>query len=467
MGKTAAAKVWDAHTIRRADDGRDLIYIDMHLLHEANTPVAFDGLREANRRVRCPELTLGTEDHVTPTVDIERDIQGTVAELSLTHMRRNCEEFGIELYQLGHERRGIVHVIGPELGLSQPGMTIVCCDSHTTTHGALGSVAFGIGTTQVEHVLATQTLPLRRMKDMRVRVEGELPAGVSAKDVALALISKIGTHGGFGHIIEYQGSAIRSMSMDARMTLCNMSIEAGARAALVAPDQVTFDYLRGRPHVPQGDAFDREVDYWRTFVSDDDAAFDKEVVIDAASLAPRVTWGTNPSQSVTLDQVVPSPSDFTDETERISAEHALKYMGLAPGTPMKTIKVDTVFIGSCTNSRIEDLREVAQVWAGRRVSPEVQVFVMPGSEAVRRQAIDEGLDEIFEAAGVPLRHSGCALCIAINGEDLSPGTRTASTSNRNFEGRQGPAVRTHVVSPSIAAATAVLGRLAEPSDMEG
>lgn len=466
MPRTAADKMWDAHVVRSNDDGRDLIYVDLHLLHEANTPAAFDGLRAANRSVRRPELTLATEDHVTPTVDIGRSILGTVGEQHLTHMRRNCRDFGIELFSLGHEARGIAHVIGPELGLSQPGMTIVCCDSHTTTHGAVGAMAFGIGTTQLEHVLATQTLPLRRMKNMRVTVDGALPPGVTAKDLVLALIRKIGTAGGQGHVIEYQGAAIASMSMEARMTLCNMSIEAGARAGLVAPDEVTFEYLQGRAHVPQGRAFDEEVEYWRTFISDEDAVFDKEVHINASTLSAHVTWGTNPSQTVGLNEVVPSPSEFVDPVERNAAEEALEYMAVVPGTPMKSLPVDAVFIGSCTNGRIEDLREVARVWRDRRVSPDVEVYLVPGSEAVRRQAVAEGLDQVFESAGVSLRHSGCSMCVSINGEVLLSGQRTASTNNRNFEGRQGPGVRTHVVSPSVAAATAVLGRLAEPIDLK-
>lgn len=465
MPKTAADKIWDAHVVRTDDAGRDLLYIDLHLLHEANTPVAFDNLRAKGRPVRRPELTLGTEDHVTPTVDVLSDLRGTVAERYVGHMRRNCEEFGIELYSLGHESRGIVHVIGPELGLSQPGMTIVCCDSHTTTHGAFGSLAFGIGTSQVEHVLATQTLPMKRMKNMRVTVDGRLPAGVSAKDVALAMIEKIGTAGGQGYVIEYQGSTIRSLSMEGRMTLCNMSIEAGARAALVAPDEVTFAYLEGRPHVPSGSAFETEKAHWQTFTSDPDAIFGREVHIEASELSPRVTWGTNPSQTIGVADTVPAPESFSDAAERLAAAQALQYMDLVPGTRMRDVSIDAVFIGSCTNGRIEDLRAVAEVWKGRRVASGVRVHVSPGSEAVRRQAVAEGLDVIFEAAGVPLRASGCSMCVAINGEVLAPGVRTASTNNRNFEGRQGPGVRTHVVSPSVAAATAVAGYFATPDDI--
>lgn len=462
MPKTAADKLWDAHVVTSDRAQRDLLYIDMHLLHEANTPVAFDNLRAKGRGVRRPELTLGTEDHVTPTIDVRGTLRGTVAERYVGPMRRNCEEFGIELYSLGHESRGIAHVIGPELGLSQPGMTIVCCDSHTTTHGAFGSLAFGIGTSQVEHVLATQTLPMKRMRNMRVTVEGDLPAGVYAKDIALTLIEQIGTAGGQGHVIEYQGSTIRSLSMEARMTLCNMSIEAGARASLVAPDEVTIAYLEGRAHVPSGELFAAEVEYWRSFVSDPDAEFDREVRIDATRLSPRVTWGTNPGQTVSIEDRVPSPESFSDSAMRRAAAEALEYMELTAGTPMRDVEVDAVFIGSCTNGRIEDLREVAKVWKGRRVADHLRVHVSPGSEAVRRQAVAEGLDAIFDAAGVPLRASGCSMCVAINGEVLAPGLRTASTNNRNFEGRQGPGVRTHVVSPAVAAATAVAGHLTTP-----
>ncbi|MGD6741746.1 3-isopropylmalate dehydratase large subunit [Streptomyces sp. BH106] len=466
MPKTAADKIWDAHVVRTDDAGRDLLYIDLHLLHEANTPVAFDNLRAKARTVRRPDLTLGTEDHVTPTIDTAQDLTGTVAGPFVASMRRNCEEFGIELYELGHASRGIVHVIGPELGLSQPGSTIVCCDSHTTTHGAMGALAFGIGTSQVEHVLATQTLPMTRMKNMRVTVEGELPTGASAKDVALALIAKIGTAGGQGHVIEYQGPAIRAMSMEQRMTLCNMSIEAGARAGLVAPDEVTFAYLAGRRHVPTGEAFEAEKAHWARFVSDPDAVFDREVRLDASALNPHVTWGTNPGQTVPLHSVVPAPDSFADPVERAAAERALAYMDLEPGTAMGSIPIDAVFIGSCTNGRIEDLRQVAEIWRGRIVADGLQVYLSPGSEAVRRQAVDEGLDKVFAAAGVPLRAPGCSMCVAINGEVLAPGMRTASTNNRNFEGRQGPGVRTHVVSPAVAAATAVAGHLAAPRDLQ-
>lgn len=466
MGKTAADKMWDKHVIRHNDDGTDLLYIDFHLLHEANTPAAFEGLRESGRTVRRPELTLGTEDHIVPTTNILQDIRKTTASLQINHMRRNCDEFGIELLSLGNAQRGIVHVIGPEMGISQPGMTIVCPDSHTTTNGALGALAFGIGTSQVEHVLATQTLAMRPMKNMRVTVEGELRPGVTSKDVALALIRKIGTAGGQGHAIEYQGSTIADMSVEARMTLCNMSIEAGARAGIVAVDDVTIEYLRGREYVPKGKAFEREVEYWKQFTSDPDARFDREVYLQAEEITPAVTWGTKPSQSVGLADCVPDSASFDDQSERAAAERALEYMELAPGTPMKSIEINSVFIGSCTNGRIEDLRAVADIWKGRKVNPKVQVYLVPGSDTVRKQAIDEGLDEIFQAAGVNFRYSGCSMCVGLNTDRLGHGDRSASTNNRNFEGRQGPGAKTHVVSPPVAAASAILGRLAEPADLE-
>ncbi|MGW4479970.1 3-isopropylmalate dehydratase large subunit [Rhodococcus triatomae] len=465
MGYTLADKIWRSHVVRAADGEPDLIYIDLHLLHEVNTPAAFAGLRAAGRTVRRPDLTLGTEDHNTPTDDVMRTITDPAAIEQLDHMRRNCRDFGIELYSLGDSARGIVHVIGPELGLTQPGMTLVCCDSHTSTHGAFGVLAFGIGTSQVEHVLATQTLPMSPMKNMRVIVDGQMPVGATAKDLILAVIEEIGTGGGQGYVIEYQGEAIRALSMEGRMTVCNMSIEAGARAGLIAPDDVTFEYLRGRPHVPAGPAFDAEVEYWRTFYSDDDAVFDKEVHIDAAGVSPRVSWGTTPAQSVPLDAVVPHPETFLDSVDRAAAARALDYMQLTPGTPMRDIDIDAVFIGSCTNGRIEDLREVAAVWKGRRIAPGVDVLVVPGSEAVRARAIDEGLDRIFEEAGAPLRYSGCSMCVALNDDRLKPGQRAASTNNRNFEGRQGKGVMTHLVSPAVAAATAITGRLTAPAEL--
>jgi 3-isopropylmalate/(R)-2-methylmalate dehydratase large subunit len=466
MGQTLADKIWRNHVVRSAEGEPDLIYIDMHLLHEVNTPTAFAGLRAAGRTVRRPELTLGTVDHQNPTDDVLRPLTDPAATLQIDHMERNCRDFGIELYSRGDASRGIAHVIGPELGLTQPGMTLVCCDSHTSTHGAFGVLAFGIGSSQVEHVLATQTLPMNPMKNMRVVVDGQLPAGATAKDLILAVIAQIGTAGGQGHVIEYQGEAIRSLSMEGRMTVCNMSIEAGARAGLIAPDDVTIEYLRGRAHVPVGAAFDDEVAYWRTFVSDDDAVFDKEVHINASTISPRVSWGTNPAQSVPIDGVVPEPESFVDPIARAAAERALKYMDLTPGTPMRDVEIDAVFIGSCTNGRIEDLREVAAVWTGRRIADGVEVYLVPGSESVRAQAISEGLDEVFSAAGAQMRYSGCSMCVALNEDRLHPGQRAASTSNRNFEGRQGRGARTHLVSPAVAAATAVTGRLTAPADLK-
>jgi 3-isopropylmalate/(R)-2-methylmalate dehydratase large subunit len=466
MGYTLADKIWRSHVVRSAEGEPDLIYIDMHLLHEVNTPTAFAGLRAAGRTVRRPELTLGTVDHQNTTDAELRELTDPAATLQIGHMERNCREFDVELYSRGDSSRGIAHVIGPELGLTQPGMTLVCCDSHTSTHGAFGVLAFGIGSSQVEHVLATQTLPMIPMKNMRVVVDGRLPAGATAKDLILAVIAQIGTAGGQGHVIEYQGEAIRSLSMEGRMTVCNMSIEAGARAGLIAPDDVTIEYLRGRAHVPTGTAFDSEAAYWRTFFSDDDAIFDKEVHIDAATITPRVSWGTNPAQSVPLDGVVPEPESFIDPVARAAAERGLAYMDLTPGTAMRDIEIDAVFIGSCTNGRIEDLREVADIWKGRRVAAGVEVLLVPGSEAVRAQAISEGLDKIFAAAGAPLRFSGCSMCCALNEDRLRPGQRAASTSNRNFEGRQGRGARTHLVSPAVAAASAITGRLTAPTDLK-
>jgi 3-isopropylmalate/(R)-2-methylmalate dehydratase large subunit len=461
-----AQKIWAQHVIRQDDSGEDLLYIDLHMLHEVNTPQAFDGLRAAGRTVRRPDLTVGTEDHNTPTVSIERAIQDPAARHQAELMRANCAEFGIPLYRLGDDRQGIVHVIGPELGLSRPGMTIVCCDSHTTTHGAFGALAFGIGTSQVEHVLATQTLSMPRSRDMAVTVTGRLPQGSTAKDLVLALISLVGTAGGQGHLIEYRGEAVSALSMEARMTLCNMSVEAGARAGMVAPDQTTFDYLRQRPSMPQGVTWDGEVAYWRTLCSDEDAIFDKEVVLDASELSPYVSWGTNPSQSIPLDDRIPWPSDFADPEERAAAQRALDYMDLRPGTAMRDVPVDTVFIGSCTNSRIEDLRAAAEVLRGRRIAEGVEMIIVPGSAAVRRQAGEEGLDRIFAEAGADFRAAaGCSMCAALNEDRLRPGQRAASTNNRNFEGRQGKGSRTHIVSPPVAAATAVVGRLACPADL--
>ncbi|MBX6372074.1 MAG: 3-isopropylmalate dehydratase large subunit [Acidothermus sp.] len=460
-----ADKIWEEHVVRRADGEPDLLYIDLHLVHEVTSPQAFDGLRLNGRRVRRPDLTLATEDHNVPTVGIDQPIADPVSRTQVETLRRNCAEFGIRLHPMGDRNQGIVHVIGPQLGLTQPGMTIVCGDSHTSTHGAFGALAFGIGTSEVEHVLATQTLPQYKPKMMAVTVNGTLPPGVTSKDIILALIAKIGTGGGQGHIIEYRGEAIASLSMEARMTICNMSIEAGARAGMIAPDDTTFAYLEGRPHAPSGRAWEQALDYWRSLPTDPDAVFDEEVFLDAGSLSPYVTWGTNPGQGAPLDGVVPDPSTFSDPIERAAAERALQYMDLQPGTPLRAIRVDTVFIGSCTNGRIEDLRAAASILRGRKVADGVRVLVVPGSMAVKEQAEAEGLDEIFRAAGAEWRSAGCSMCLGMNPDQLAPGQRSASTSNRNFEGRQGKGGRTHLVSPLVAAATAVTGHLSAPSDL--
>jgi 3-isopropylmalate/(R)-2-methylmalate dehydratase large subunit len=460
-----AEKVWEAHVVRRAENEPDLLYIDLHLVHEVTSPQAFDGLRLSGRRVRRPDLTLATEDHNVPTTDIDKPIAEPVSRLQIDTLRRNCEEFGVTLHSLGDVEQGIVHVVGPQLGLTQPGMTVVCGDSHTSTHGAFGALAFGIGTSEVEHVLATQTLMTQPFATMAVTIEGELAPGVTAKDVILAVIAEIGTGGGQGHVIEYRGSAIRALSMEARMTVCNMSIEAGARAGMVAPDQTTFDYLRGRPRAPQGADWDTAVASWRTMVSDDDAEFDREVVIDAAQIAPFVTWGTNPSQGVPLSGMVPDPQSYADPNQRAAAEQALDYMGLVAGTRLRDIAVDTVFIGSCTNGRIEDLRAAAEVIRGRQVADGVRMLVVPGSVRVRLAAEAEGLDVVFKDAGAEWRHAGCSMCLGMNPDQLAPGERSASTSNRNFQGRQGKGGRTHLVSPLVAAATAVVGTFASPADL--
>lgn len=465
MGRTLAEKVWDAHVVRRAEGEPDLLYIDMHLTHEVTSPQAFDALRAAGRSVRRTDLTLATEDHNVPTLDVDKPIADPVSRAQVDALRVNAEEFGIPLYSLGHIEQGIVHVVGPQLGITQPGMTIVCGDSHTSTHGAFGALAFGIGTSEVEHVLATQTLPLNKFKTMAITVNGELPPDVSAKDLILAVIARIGTGGGQGYVLEYRGDAVRSLSMEGRMTLCNMSIEAGARAGMVAPDDTTFAYVKGRPHAPSGEDWNSAVDYWRTLATDDDATFDAEVVIDASELAPFVTWGTNPGQGLPLSAVVPSPDDAGDETERVAIERALEYMDLTPGMPLRDIAIDTVFIGSCTNGRIEDLRTAADVLRGRNVADGVRMLVVPGSARVRLEAEAEGLDEVFRLAGAEWRGAGCSMCLGMNPDKLAPGERSASTSNRNFEGRQGPGGRTHLVSPEVAAATAVLGHLAAPVDL--
>jgi len=465
VGRTLAEKVWDDHVVRRADGEPDLLYIDLHLVHEVTSPQAFDGLRESGRPVRRPDLTLATEDHNIPTIDVDKPIADPVSRAQVEALRKNCADFGIRLYSLGNREQGIVHVVGPQLGLTQPGMTVVCGDSHTSTHGAFGALAFGIGTSEVEHVLATQTLPLKPFKTMAITVDGELPAGVTAKDIILAVIARIGTGGGQGYVLEYRGSAIRSLSMEGRMTICNMSIEAGARAGMVAPDETTFAYLEGREHAPRGEEWTRALEYWRTLGTDPDAEFDAEVVIDASTLSPYVTWGTNPGQGLPLSSVVPDPADAADDVERVAIERALEYMDLTPGTPLREIPIDTVFIGSCTNGRIEDLRAAAHVLEGRTVKDGMRVLVVPGSARVRLQAESEGLDRIFLDAGAEWRGAGCSMCLAMNPDKLAPGERSASTSNRNFEGRQGPGGRTHLVSPAVAAATAVTGRLSSPEDL--
>ena len=465
MGKTLAEKVWDAHVVRRAEGEPDLLYIDLHLIHEVTSPQAFDGLRLAGRTVRRPDLTLATEDHNVPTLDVLAPIADPVSRIQVETLRRNCAEFGLRLHPMNDPGQGIVHVVGPQLGLTQPGMTVVCGDSHTSTHGAFGALAFGIGTSEVEHVLATQTLPLARPRTMSVTVDGELPPGVTAKDVVLAVIAEIGTGGGAGHIVEYRGSAIRGLSMEGRMTVCNMSIEAGARAGMIAPDETTFAYLKGRPNAPKGADWDAALEAWSQLVTGDDASFDREVTLDAASLAPFVTWGTNPAQGVPLDASIPEPSSIADAQQRSTLERALTYMGLEGGTPMRDIAVDTVFVGSCTNGRIEDLRAAAAVLDGRTVADGMRMLVVPGSMLVKLQAEQEGLDAVFRAAGAEWRSAGCSMCLGMNPDTLSPGERCASTSNRNFEGRQGVGGRTHLVSPSVAAATAVVGRFASPADL--
>ena len=457
-------KVWDRHVVHSAPGEADLLYIDLHLVHEVTSPQAFDGLRLSGRKVRRPDLTVATEDHNVPTADIHLPIADPVSARQVEVMRENAAEFGITLYPMGNPNQGIVHVIGPEQGRTLPGMTIVCGDSHTATHGAFGALAFGIGTSEVEHVLATQTLPQSRPKWMQVNVDGALRPGVTAKDVVLAIIGRIGTGGGIGHVIEYGGSVFRSMSMEGRMTVCNMSIEAGARAGLVAPDDTTFAYLEGRPFAPSGKAWEAALDDWRTLRSDEGAHWDKRVDLDGSALRPHVTWGTNPGQVATIDDSVPSPDSFADATARDTVARALEYMGLQAGQRIRDIAVDTVFIGSCTNSRIEDLRAAAAVLEGRRVSVK-RVMIVPGSHLVKAQAEREGLDKIFRAAGADWREPGCSMCLAMNPDKLAPGERSASTSNRNFEGRQGRGGRTHLVSPAVAAATAVAGTFCTPEDL--
>ncbi|MEZ2370884.1 3-isopropylmalate dehydratase large subunit [Arthrobacter sp. RCC_34] len=471
MPKTLAEKVWDAHIVRKGEGEGvnaqpDLLFIDLHLVHEVTSPQAFEGLRLAGRPLRRPDLTIATEDHNTPTIDIDKPIPDPTSRTQIETLRANCKEFGVRLHSLGDKEQGIVHVVGPQLGLTQPGMTVVCGDSHTSTHGAFGALAMGIGTSEVEHVMATQTLSLKPFKTMAINVEGTLKPGVSSKDIILAVIAKIGTGGGQGYVLEYRGSAIRALSMEARMTICNMSIEAGARAGMVAPDQTTYDFMKGRPHAPEGADWDAAVEYWDTLHTDEGAVFDEEVFLDADTLAPFVTWGTNPGQGVSLSQAVPDPESFGDENQKAAARRALEYMDLEAGTPMKEIRVDTVFLGSCTNSRLEDLQAAADVIRGRRKDPDIRMMVVPGSARVRLEAEAIGLDKVFKEFGAEWRFAGCSMCLGMNPDQLAPGERCASTSNRNFEGRQGKGGRTHLVSPVVAAATAVRGTLSSPSDLE-
>lgn len=465
MGKTLSEKVWDEHVVRAVDGEPALLFIDLHLIHEVTSPQAFDGLRLAGRQVRRPDLTLATEDHNVPTLDWDKPIADPISRTQVETLRRNCEEFGVRLHPLGDVEQGIVHVVGPQLGLTQPGMTIVCGDSHTATHGAFGAIAFGIGTSEVEHVLATQTLPQAKPKTMAVTVNGELPEGVTAKDLILYLITQTGTGGGQGYIVEYRGDTIRRLSMEGRMTVCNMSIEWGAKAGMIAPDDVTFAYLKDRPESPKGADWDAAVAHWRTLVTDDDAVFDEEIVIDAADVTPWVTWGTNPGQGAPLGGTVPTPADFDDAIEKVAAENALRYMDLEAGTPLREVHIDTVFVGSCTNGRLEDLRLAAEVIKGHKVADGTRMLVVPGSARVRLEAEAEGLDLVFKEAGAEWRGAGCSMCLGMNADTLAPGERSASTSNRNFEGRQGKGGRTHLVSVPVAAATAVRGTLSSPSDL--
>ncbi|MFJ6548084.1 3-isopropylmalate dehydratase large subunit [Microbacterium sp. NPDC091676] len=465
--RTLAEKVWDDHLVVKGEDGQpDLIYIDLHLVHEVTSPQAFDGLRSEGRPLRRLDLTIATEDHNTPTWEIDKPIADLTSRTQIETLRRNAAEFGVRLHSLGDAEQGIVHVVGPQLGLTMPGITVVCGDSHTSTHGAFGAMAFGIGTSEVEHVMATQTLPLKPFKTMAITVEGTLRPGVTAKDIILAVIAKIGTGGGQGYVLEYRGSAIRALSMEGRMTICNMSIEAGARAGMVAPDETTFAYLEGRPHAPKGQDWDDAVAYWRTLPTDEGATFDAEVFIDADELEPFVTWGTNPGQGSSLSAAVPNPAEIVDPNERAAAERALEYMDLTPGTPLKEVPVDAVFMGSCTNSRIEDLRAFASIIQGKKKADGVRVMVVPGSARVRLEAEAEGLDQVIKDFGAEWRFAGCSMCLGMNPDQLAPGERCASTSNRNFEGRQGKGGRTHLVSPLVAAATAIRGTLSSPSDLE-
>ncbi|XCB30218.1 3-isopropylmalate dehydratase large subunit [Arcanobacterium hippocoleae] len=466
MARTLAEKVWADHIVKQGENGApDLLFIDLHLCHEVTSPQAFEGLRLAGRKVRRPDLTIATEDHNTPTVNIDLPIADITSRMQIETLRKNAAEFGIRLHSLGDLEQGIVHVVGPQLGLTQPGMTIVCGDSHTSTHGAFGALAFGIGTSEVEHVLATQTLPLKPFKTMAVNIDGTLKSGTVSKDIILAIIAQIGTNGAQGYVLEYRGEAIRKLSMEARMTICNMSIEAGARAGMIAPDEVTFEYLKARPHAPKGEDWDAAVEYWNSLQTDEDAVFDKEIYLNADLLEPFVTWGTNPGQGVPISGCVPDPADIADETQRASALRALEYMDLQPNMQIRDIAVDTVFIGSCTNGRIEDLRAAANIVKGKRKADGVRVMVVPGSARVRLQAQAEGLDKIFTAFGAEWRNAGCSMCLGMNPDQLAPGERCVSTSNRNFEGRQGAGGRTHLVSPLVAAATAVRGNISSLTDL--
>ena len=466
MGKTLSEKVWDEHVVRSAPGEPDLLFIDLHLLHEVTSPQAFDGLRLASRSVRRPDLTLATEDHNVPTLDWDKPIADPVSRTQVETLRKNAADFGVRLHPLGDIEQGIVHVVGPQLGLTQPGMTIVCGDSHTSTHGAFGAIAFGIGTSEVEHVLATQTLTQARPKTMAVTINGSLPEGVTAKDLVLTLITHTGTGGGQGYIVEYRGQAIEELSMEGRMTVCNMSIEWGAKAGLIAPDQTTFDYIEDKPEAPKGADWDAAVAHWKTLRTDDDAVFDKVIELDASTMTPFVTWGTNPGQGAPLGASVPSPDDFDEPNDKVATEKALQYMGLEAGTPLRDVKVDTVFVGSCTNGRIEDLRLAASILEGRTVAADTRLLVVPGSVRVRLQAEAEGLDKVFIASGAEWRGAGCSMCLGMNPDQLAPGERSASTSNRNFEGRQGKGGRTHLVSVPVAAATAVRGTLSSPADLQ-
>jgi 3-isopropylmalate/(R)-2-methylmalate dehydratase large subunit len=466
MPRTMFEKVWDDHVVHEEPGRPALLYIDLHLVHEVTSPQAFEGLRLSGRRVRRPDLTVATMDHNVPTTDRSLPVQDPISKQQMETLERNCREFGIELYDIFSPRQGIVHVIGPELGLTQPGLTIVCGDSHTSTHGALGALAFGIGTSEVEHVLATQTLPQSRPKTMEIRVDGQLPRGVTAKDVILAIIGTIGTDGATGYVVEYTGSLVRSLSMEERMTICNMSIEAGARAGMIAPDEKTFAYLEGRPYAPKGRDWEEALEYWKSLPTDPGASYDRVETLDASTLEPHVTWGTSPEQVAPITGCVPDPSSFQDETDRRAAEQALKYMGLEPGTPLQEIKIDTVFIGSCTNGRLQDLRAAAAVVRGRKVAPGLRALVVPGSATVKRQAEEEGLDRVFREAGFEWREAGCSMCLGMNPDILQPGERCASTSNRNFEGRQGKGGRTHLVSPEMAAAAAIAGHLVDVRDWD-